>query len=152
MAQSPYQLGDIDADGKPTVYDLTQLIALYKGEIELTDSLKPFSDLNQDGKTDLTDIYLLRDAVLKRIDLPVPDITPELDSELESTSTPTYHLSGSTWPGSQVLIEGGKSPTIVIPDSNGNFEVDVELNENSINKLFVTAINSNGDASHPEAL
>lgn len=100
----------------------------------------------------MTDIYLLRDAVLKRIDLPVPDITPELDSELESTSTPTYHLSGSTWPGSQVLIEGGKSPTIVIPDSNGNFEVDVELNENSINKLFVTAINSNGDASHPEAL
>jgi|GEM_PF-3655306 hypothetical protein len=152
MAQSPYQLGDIDADGKPTVYDLTQLMALYKGEIELTDSLKPFSDLNQDGKTDLTDIYLLRDVVLKRIDLPVPDITPELDSEPESTSTPTYHLSGSTWPGSQVLIEDGKSPTIVIPDSNGNFEVDVELNENSINKLFVTAINSNGDASHPEAL
>jgi hypothetical protein len=32
MAQSSYQLGDIDADGKPTVYDLTQLIALYKGK------------------------------------------------------------------------------------------------------------------------
>ena len=152
QAQAPYQLGDIDADGQPTVYDLTQLIALYKGEIELTDSLKPYSDLNQDGKTDLTDIYLLRDAVLKRIDLPVPDITPELDSESESTSMPTYRMLGSTWPGSQVLIEGGKSPIIVNTDANGNFEVEVELNKNSINKLFITAINSNGDASHPQSI
>jgi hypothetical protein len=152
LAQAPYQLGDIDADGKPTVFDLTQLIALYKGEIELNDSLKPFSDLNQDGKTDLTDIYLLRDAVLKRIDLPVPDITPDLDSESGSTASSFYRISGSTWPGSQVLIEGGKSPAILSPDANGNFEIDIELNKNAINKIFVTAINSNGDASHPQSL
>ena len=67
----PAQLGDLDADGQPTVLDLVRLLKHIDGTARLGSEPAVFADLNQDGFVNQTDVDLLTDAILGLSALPI---------------------------------------------------------------------------------
>ena len=72
----PTKLGDLDADGQPTVLDLVRLIGQLNGSNPLSASLLPYGDINEDGLIDLQDLAKLEDAILGSFQLPNPLSAP----------------------------------------------------------------------------
>src|SRR5687767_938421 len=77
IAQSlPQRLGDLDADGQPSVYDLVRLINHINGTIPLPGSLIPYGDVNESGTINQNDVDLIADAILGLAPLPDPYAPP----------------------------------------------------------------------------
>jgi hypothetical protein len=68
-------------------------------------------------------------------------VKPE-DESLSSTATTT--VSGSTEPGTQIVVIGEKSEEIIEADENGVFSTEIGL-VSGTNEITVTAYSNNGD-------
>src|ERR1051325_8684881 len=72
----PNLLGDLDADGQPTVLDLVRLINHLNATIPLSAPLLPYGDLNEDNAIDQADVDFVADAILGTVLLPNPYAPP----------------------------------------------------------------------------
>jgi hypothetical protein len=71
----PQKLGDLDADGRATVFDLVRLVNHINGTALLSTNLVPFADINQDGYVNDLDVSFLADAILGFRSLPLLPLT-----------------------------------------------------------------------------
>ena len=71
----PQKLGDLDADGRATVFDLVRLVNHINGTTLLSTNLVPFADINQDGYVNDLDVSFLADAILGFRSLPLLPLT-----------------------------------------------------------------------------
>ena len=67
---TPFQLGDLDGDGKVTVLDLVRLLRHLAGKEALATNVFYYADLNNDGLVNEADADLLSSAVLDLVQLP----------------------------------------------------------------------------------
>src|SRR6266516_110621 len=88
VAAQPLRLGDLDADGQPTVLDMVRLLNHINGTVSLSSALAPFADINEDGVIDQRDVDLLQSAILGLTPLPNPFSPPLVSSPLTSTNGP----------------------------------------------------------------
>ena len=150
----PARLGDLDADGQPTVLDLQRLLNHLnsgRAEIHLVPNLLPYADLNEDGVINTNDVLLLQDAILGRSTLPNPYAPPVANVPTVATNGDTITLTGVARPNRQILITGGRFAVFVRSDSNGLFSAEVLLRANQVNALFVTASRPGARASASRA-
>ena len=65
-----------------------------------------------------------------------------------NTNLSTITLTGAALPNTTLIVDGGTSQTTVMTDASGHFSVDISLNPNQLNRLFIT--NTDGvQSSHP---
>jgi len=156
VAQLPRLLGDLDADGQPTVLDLQRLLNHLNGSQpstpQLSTQLLPYADLNEDGVVNTNDVLLLQDSILGRSSLPNPYAAPVVTALVLATNGDTITLTGTARPNRRVLITGGRFAVFANSDSNGLFSAQVQLRPNQVNALFVTATNATFTAGIPQPL
>ena len=151
-AQTPLLLGDLDADNRPTVLDLQRLINHLNGTNLLPASLRPWADINEDGRLDTNDVLRLQKAVLGLDTLPNPYAAPVLNALVAATNGSNLLITGIARPNRQILVTGGRFAVFAVSDSNGQFSATVQLRPNQLNNLFVTASSSNFVAGIPQPL
>ena len=65
-----------------------------------------------------------------------------------NTNATTITLTGVALPSTTIQVDGGASQVTTTTDASGNFSIDVPLNTNRINQLFLTNIDGS-DSSDP---
>ena len=73
----PTRLGDLDGDGRATVFDMVVLINHIRGTAPLSTNFAVFADVNQDGQINQTDAALLAEMIVGRtqlMDLPLATV------------------------------------------------------------------------------
>ena len=143
-------LGDLDSDRRPTVLDLTRLIGHMNGTNLLPAALLPYGDINEDGAINTNDVALLRDAILGLGALPNPYAAPVVNAPTTATNGTNILITGVARPNRVIYVSGGQGISTAISDSNGNFTVNVTLQSNRINNLFLTASNGTFTAGIPQ--
>src|SRR5262245_34622362 len=68
----PSKMGDLDADGRPTVLDLELLVNHLNGTALLSADLRFFADVNLDGEVNAADATALASAILGLTELVDP--------------------------------------------------------------------------------
>src|SRR5262245_24737658 len=81
----PLRLGDLDADGQPTIFDLVRLINHLSGVTPLPAALVPFADVNESGAITQADVDLIADAILGVAPLPDPYAPPVIAAPITAT-------------------------------------------------------------------
>ena len=132
VAQPPSLLDDLDANARPTVFDLQRLLNHINGTQLLT-RLLPYADLNEDGLINTTDVLLLQDAILGRSVLPNPHAAPVVNAPVVATNGSAITITGLARPHRRILIIGGRFAVFVNADGNGFFTTVVQLRPNQIN-------------------
>src|SRR3954471_4831057 len=146
------RLGDLDADGQPTVLDLVTLINHISGTRPLSGELQPFGDINEDGVIDQADVDFLADAVLGAVALPNPFSAPLVSVPVTATNGTNILITGTSRPNRTIVVNGGMRAVTTTADSNGNFSLNVPLQANKLNVLFVSATNSAFVSGTPQPL
>ncbi|HAB17776.1 MAG TPA: hypothetical protein DCE44_15150 [Verrucomicrobiales bacterium] len=77
---------------------------------------------------------------------------PVLDGTTAATAASVLKLTGRGLAGTQIRVEGGASIATGSVSGAGTFSVDVALQLNRANRLFVTATDSKGNRSAPRPL
>jgi alpha-tubulin suppressor-like RCC1 family protein len=156
----PVRLGDLDEDGKATVLDLVRLINHINGSANqppatnllLASPLIPYADLNENGSIDQTDVDLLSDAILGVAPLPNPYSAPVISAPVTGTNGTSVVISGLARPNRTIIVQGGQETVFAYANSNGLFSVDVLLQTNRLNNLFLTAVSETFPAGTPQPL
>src|SRR5258706_86775 len=148
----PLRLGDLDGDGQPTVLDIVRLIAHLTGAQTLSPALAPFADLNEDGVVNQSDVDILQSAILGQRTLPNPYSAPIVSAPVGSTNGQNILLTGIARPNRTIVVSGGQETVFGQADSNGLFSVNVTLQSNRVNSLFVTASNGTFTSGIPQPL
>src|SRR5437773_2091768 len=152
VSAQPLRLGDLDADSQPTVLDLVRLLNHINGTVSLSPALAPFADINEDGVIDQRDVDLLQSAVLGLSLLPNPFAPPVVSAPVTSTNGGEIVLTGVARPNRTIVVSGGQETAFAVADGNGLFSVNVTLQSNRLNNLFVTASNGVFTAGVPQPI
>src|SRR6185503_7580564 len=146
----PTYLGDLDADGQPTVLDLVRLINHLNGTVPLSAPLLPYGDVNEDSVINQADVDFVADAILGAVLLPNPYAPPTISTPVTATNGTNILITGVARPNRTIIINGGLATTTTTADSNGNFSVNVALQPNRLNILYVSATNSTFKTGTPQ--
>ena len=150
----PTRLGDLDADGRPTVLDLQRLINHLNHQqlftAPLPAELQPFADLNEDGVINTNDLPLLRAAVLGQDALANPYTAPTVSAPVTATNGTSILITGNARPNRVIYVQGGAGVFSAIADTNGHYSVLVTLQTNRVSNLFLTASNATFTAGTPQ--
>lgn len=132
-AQTPSQLGDLDADGRLTVIDLQKLLNHLNGSQpstpKLSTQLLPFADLNGDAFVNQSDVDLLAKAILGT-PIPTPPVTlepasgaSEVGVSVRPRVTFPRPVDVSTLNSNNFYASfaGQKLPARIVPAGNGTF-------------------------------
>ncbi len=136
------RLGDLDADGQPTVLDLVRLIQHINGTGPLSAALLPYGDVDESGAIDRADVDLIGDAILGLVPLPNPYEAPLVSTPIPATNGGNLVISGLARPHRVVTVSGGAGTATATADAQGRFTVTVVLQSNRVNNLFFMASNS----------
>jgi RHS repeat-associated protein len=86
-AALPQRLGDLDGDGKITLFDLLTVINHVNGTVPLSNEVSVFADVNQDGLVDDRDVQMLAEVILGNLTLEDFPLTRVLDSSPSDGAT-----------------------------------------------------------------
>ncbi len=146
----PMSLACVDAsdsndDGELDISDpVHTLIVLFAGTLEM-----PFPGTEECGEDPTPDAFGC-DEFSACPQVPASGI-PVLDAVSSPTSESSILLSGTADSGVAIEVEGGRVLAQAVADERGIFSTPVDLHENRVNRLFVTAISENGRTA-PRAL
>ena len=147
----PEFFGDLDEDGQATVSDIAILVNHIGGNTVLDPSLQFFADLNQDGSIDQKDVEVIAEAAVGRSTLPPFSGVPIVNGPGNSTNEDALDITGKTEPNFTIRVDGGDTSVTGTADENGNFLVNVPLNPNRLNRLFVRSEDDQGRVSPPRS-
>ncbi len=116
----PALLGDLDADGSPTVLDLVQMIGHINQTHLLSAPLLPYGDINEDGIINTNDVLLLEDAILGGRTLPNPYAPPIVSTPVDSTNGTMILVTGVSRPNRTIIIQGGQGIFYATADSTAS--------------------------------
>ena len=127
----PTRLGDLDADGRPTVLDLQRLLNHINGSATLALPLRGYADLTGDGYINQADVDLLANAILG---IPITTVLRPLIAEPSSgasevgvTVRPRVYFPKPILPGTlnsnnfYASFAGRKLPARIVPANDGTF-------------------------------
>src|SRR5689334_17316989 len=153
LAQTlPQRLGDLDADGQPTIYDLVRLLNHLNGSAPLAPSLATFGDVNECGAINQADEDLIADAILGLTPLPDPYASPIVNNPVTATNGSSVQVAGISRPNRTIVVQGGQGVFTTVADASGRFTISVLLQSNQVNTLYFTASNGTFTAGTPQPL
>lgn len=132
---------DVDADGLDDLYELARQPVL-----DPLDPADAFGDPDNDGRPTLQEYGDGTDPlVFDQMGLPTPTFTPPNTVTTGNSIALIGKAPGADW----VRIEGGASIVTNNLSATGEFQLDVPLAPNKLNRLFITGVDTNGVVSAP---
>ncbi len=123
-----FTIGDINADGRTDVTDLSNLSLYLIGDTKFTEVQKKAADVDDDGEVKLTDLAKYRQYLSKIIDSlgPVQPVKTEGAAELLKQKYPEY-FGLETGKGIEVYVwrgMAGKYSSVLMAGTNRNKEIE----------------------------
>jgi len=132
---------DLDGDGIDDVYELRH--RRFLDPLNPADALR---DFDQDGISNLQEYRAGLDPTVKQF------LAPTVVAPVSSTKGTSIGLSGTARPNQIIRIDGGSVSVTNVADASGSFIVNVPLNINRLNRIFVSSIDADGNSSSPQPI
>lgn len=163
---SSRQLGDLDGDGKLTIFDLELLINHLNGTVPLATALLPYADINGDAFIDQSDLQGLVNLILG---IPLPLRSASLEPGNGATEVGVTVRPKMTFPrpidtstlnsnNFYASFAGMKLPATIVPSGDGTFawlflnpampnasQITVTLDGSTITNKIGLALDVDGD-------
>ena len=131
---------DLDGDGIDDRYEL-----LRRPDFDPLNFADAVFDFDLDGIRNLEEFRAGSDPfVVERLSPPAPTVT----TEKVATRDASVRITGSAEPLADLVVEGGSERvTGFAKEEDGSFSLTIPLRPNRLNRLFVTAVDSNRTTS-----